>query len=455
VTHNRTIAGYALLRLLWRPMSAFLLFAAVWVTVFPWIFLPDEPESWMGPQSPLRILEFHNALWQDAILLPIVTGGLLSGMTHEALQSGVSWMLPRYRSRILQATVLTTIVFALLVSVAIALLISWHAGLAALGIATLSFAIGWRVFDPAASNFFRAGAAVVVFAVIRRPSYLLAAIEANPGTIALLATSAGVALLWTGLTSARARELALRPRTVGGLRESLKGRDGLPWEGFGAQVAPPALPGLIRAGLFESARIRRLGRFPEIVLQIVFLGVMGWVFRASSMVASLPMIFVGLAGSQLKEVFPYPISRKHRADAFFLASFVDAAAVAVLSASAVLLLDKIGWWRENRSPTPITPQDALIGLLFLFLFVPIVQLPLITGPLTATRKRKISTRHWVVAVCALAIWLVASRIARIQLSPLINQNPSLVDAVILFSFVVIQIAFWGSLRFSFARRDLG
>lgn len=457
MTADRTDPGYALLRLLWRPMSVFLLLAAVWVAVFPWLFLPNEPESWTGPQSPLRVLEFQYALWRDCILLPVVTGGLLSGMTHEALQSGVSWMLPRYRLRILRATVVAAMLFALLVSVAIALLISWRAGLAAFGIGTLSFSIGWRAFDPAVSTALRFAAALAVFAAVTRPAYVLAAVAANPGTIALLATVGGIVLLGTGLTAMRARRLALRPRSVGGgFLELLKGHGSTPWDGSAGQVVPPALPGLIRAGLYESTGISRFGRLQGMTLQIVFLSVVGWILRSSSMVATLPMIFVGLAGSQLRDVFSYPISRKQRADAFFVASLVDSVTIAAFAAGAVVVLASFGWWREQPSPTVRTPGGELIGLVFLFLFVPILQLALVSGPLTSTRKRKTSTGRWIGLACGLGAWLVAALIARSQLGPLIKQNQSLVvAAVILFSFVVIQIAFWASLRFLFARRNLG
>ncbi len=444
------LPGYALSRLLWRPAALFVALVPLWAVVFPTLFLPNGPSDLMAAlHSGVGRLEVQYALWRESVLVPGVLGFIFGGITHEALQSGVSWMLPRYRARIFLTTTVVAVLCALLVAVAAVSVISLRAGVAAFGLGILSFAAGWRPSDPVASRAARWTGALALAALAIRPDQLARLAEAQAIVLGLAASISGAVLLGAGMTPGTARKRVLLPRASG----LLGGKERMPWQSFSHHLSPRTLPGLIYAGFYESPS-KNGGRFQAITFQIVFLSVFGWIVRSSSMVATLPMIFVGFAGSQLKDVFAYPMSRRRRADAFFVASLVDAVTMAAVTAGAVVFLFSMGWWRTNPAGSTTTLSDALIGLLFLLLFIPLAQAAQAPGPLSSIRRRKIPARQWILYAVGVGLWMGASLIARFNFTPLANGMPALlVVAVVLASFVVIQTAFWASLRFYFARRD--
>src|SRR6266851_2912912 len=101
------LPGYALWRLLERPASLFLVLGIVAAVILPWANVPDPILPWANPSYNLaRRTTFEYGVWRSCILLPFVSGVLLGLLTREALQTGLSWMLPRYRTRLMPPTIL-------------------------------------------------------------------------------------------------------------------------------------------------------------------------------------------------------------------------------------------------------------------------------------------------------------------------------------------------------------
>src|SRR5204863_8519848 len=87
--------------------------------------------------------------------------------------------------------------------------------IAAFGSCTLSFALGWRMFDSDASIPLRSVLALAVVTAVVRPAYIVAGVNAGSGIIAMLALAAAGLVLMTGFSDDVARRLALRPWRLG------------------------------------------------------------------------------------------------------------------------------------------------------------------------------------------------------------------------------------------------
>ncbi len=447
--------GYALFSLLERPLSLLLLFGALGAIVLPSAYVPDPLPPWADPASILaRRTAFEYGVWQSCILLPFVSGVVLGGMTHEALQTGLSWMLPRYRTRLLPPTIVIVAVTALLISIVVSFVISAPAAISAFGICALSFTVGWRMFDSAASMPLRSVLALGIVTAVARPAYIVAGVNAGSAIFAILAVVAASLVLLTGFSDDVGRRLALRPwRAHRGLQGFLEEHGTTLERPTPGNAGRRSLPQLIRAGLYESTAGARFGRIQLISFQIILISAFGWIGRASSMVGTIPMFLVAFSGSQLKDVFPYPLSRQKRANAFFASSLFDAVTMTTVIAIAIVALVELGLWREDPAASMKTPADALLRLTFLFLFVPLVQFAQAHSP-AFTRRKPVSARQYVTFTLAMLAWVGAAVSAHFAFEHLTSGLSWRIAAgVLLASFIAVQFAFWISLRFYFARRD--
>lgn len=448
--------GYALYSLLERPLSLLFLFGAFAALVLPWAYVPDPLPPWLDQaSSQAQRLAFEYEVWRSCIVLPLAWGFVLGGMTHEALQTGLSWMLPRYRTRLLPSTIVVIAVTALFTSIVVSSVLSTSAGMAAFGISTLSFAIGWRMFDFDASVPLRSVLALAVVTVVARPVYLVAGVNAGSAIIGMLALVTASFVLLTGFSDDVARRLALRPwRAHRGLQGFL--------EEHGTTLERPApgntgrrsLPQLIRAGVYESTAGARFARIQLISSQIILASVLGWIGRVSLIVGTVPMFLVAFSGSQLKDVFPYPLSRQKRADAFFASSLFDAVTMATVITIAIIALVKLGLWRDEPGTSIKQPADALVRLIFLFLFAPIVQFAQAHSPAFTRRGKPVSARQYITFTLAMLAWVGVGLSATFGFKHLATGiSWRIVAGALLVCFVAVQSAFLISLRFYFARRD--
>ena len=138
--------------------------------------------------------------------------------------------------------------------------------------------------------------------------------------------------------------------------------------------------------------------------QIILISVFGWIARQSSMVGTIPMFLVAFSGTQLKDVFPYPMSRQKRATAFFASSLFDAVTMTAVIAFAIVALAYLGLWRDDPATSMKTPGDALMRLVFLFLFVPIVQWAQAHSAAFSRRGKPVSARQYITFMSAMLVW---------------------------------------------------
>lgn len=452
MTNPVRFPGYAQLRLLWRPMALVSLFPLMLGVLYPLAVLPNGPSDLLAAlRAGTAGLDVQYALWRECIALPAAIAIGLAIASREGMQSGMGWMLPGYRLQMRASTGLIALLSALSVAVATARVLPFFYGFTAFGLGILAFSLAWRAFDPSASKSLRWTARVLVAVFVLRPEYLAGAARSAPLLVGLVAVVLGAALFSTGMSTAAARTLA--SQSTGGLDSLREGNEKTPWEWWGRRWTPPSLPGLIQAGIYESAGVGKLSRFHRGILVLVYFSVTGWLTWSSSMVAVMPMIFMGFIGGQMKETFPYPISRRRRADAFFLASLVDAVTLGALVAITVVLLVQLGWWREKEAGRN-TPGYALMTLLFLVVLAPVAQIVLARGPLTLKRGRKPRSWQLIASFAAMLLWLAAATYAGKKFGLLYGSHAAASVVALLSGFIAIQAAFWISLRFWFARRDL-
>jgi hypothetical protein len=452
VTTARAIPGYALWRVLWRPVSLFLIASIVVASA-----IGSGRPDWTFDNSYnlLRQTQFEHEIWQISIILAIGTGLLVGLMTREAMQSGTAWMIPRYRLRLLRPTIGIAGAFAFMVSLTVAFDISGAFAVPAFGIGALSFIVGWRLSDSAASMWLRLSGPLVLAAALLRPSYLVGVVQASPTLVTSLTLVGGSLVLADGFTDGVARRLAVQPRRAfRALHELLSRNQGVEWTEFGGLSAPTTLLGSVRAGLYESSGGVKLGRVREVLLQVVFVSVFAWFIATSPMVGVFPLFLAAFAGIQLKDSFPYPLSRRQKADAFFVASLVDAVSLTAVVAVAVLALAVLGLWRDDSGSSVRTPAEALLRLLSLFLFFPIAQMAQAPAPLIKRQRRNISIRQWIVGGVAMLAWIGAAAGAQFALDQLIGAKRILLTAIVVLGTLgTVQAFFWWMLRFYFARRD--
>jgi hypothetical protein len=205
------------------------------------------------------------------------------------------------------------------------------------------------------------------------------------------------------------------------------------------------------AGIYESPGATG-GHFRVLTYQILFIGAFSWLMRMTGMIATIPMLFSMLMGTQLKDTFPYPMSRRERADAFFAASMLDSVVSIAMAAGGVALLWTLGLWRDDTHPEG--PGHYLTGLVFLFLLYPIGQMAQVRRSLTPTRKRKVPATTMMVGMVVLIFWFgIAQGAAKIFAGSITSAPPAVTVITLFVSFVAIQSIYLIGLRRYFARRD--
>lgn len=188
--------------------------------------------------------------------------------------------------------------------------------------------------------------------------------------------------------------------------------------------------------------------------QIILISVFGWIARESSMVGTIPMFLIAFAGTQLKDVFPYPLSRQERATAFFASSLFDAVTMTAVIALAIVALGQLGLWREDPALSVKGPGDALLRLMFLFLLAPIVQFAQAHSPAFTRRGKPVSARQYIIFTLAMFAWVVVAVPAQYAFEHFASGLSWRIDVgVLLACFIAVQSAFWILLRIYFARRD--
>jgi hypothetical protein len=211
------------------------------------------------------------------------------------------------------------------------------------------------------------------------------------------------------------------------------------------------LLGRIYAGIYESPGATG-GHFRVLTSQVLFIGAFSWLMRMTGMIAWMPMLFSMLMGTQLKDTFPYPMSRRERADAFFAASMLDSIVSVAMAAGGVALLWTLGLWRDDNHHEG--PGYYLMGLLFLFLLYPIGQVAQVRRSLTPTRKNKVPATTMMVAMVVLLSWFgIAMGAAKIFGGSITSAPPAVTLITLVVSFVAIQSVYLIGLRWYFARRD--
>ena len=195
-----------------------------------------------------------------------------------------------------------------------------------------------------------------------------------------------------------------------------------------------------------------VGHFRALTFQALFIGILAVAVGSSGMVATFPMLFSVLMGTQLKDVFAYPMSRRERANTFFAASLIDTSIAAGVAGASALFLSSVGLWRDAVHPEG--PGVALITLLFLFLLAPIGQLVQADRNLTPTRKNKVSAARMMGAIGVVMLWFgLASAASKVFATPIAKAPPLVTLVVAISGFAVIQTIYLLCLRWYFARRD--
>src|SRR5204863_3416939 len=121
---------------------------------------------------------------------------------------------------------------------------------------------------------------------------------------------------------------------------------------------------------------------------------------------------------------------------------------------AIVALVEFGLWRDDPAGSMKTSADALLRLIFLFLFAPIVQFAQAHSPAFTPRRSQVSTRQFVIFTLAMFAWVLVAIRAQFAFEHLASGLSWRIDAgMLLGCFIALQSAFWISLRFYFARRD--
>jgi hypothetical protein len=337
--------------------------------------------------------------------------------------------------------------FILLTVIAAARELSSSVALVTLGLGVLSFSIAWRSTDRTVAARWTTIVVVGLFAVFFRPEFVDSFFTSQPVVVAALTAAVGVAWWLPEISPGTNRELVVNPAGMRG--EAIIGRGS---ETFAKSVSARTLVGRLYAGLFESPG-GAVGHFRALTYQALFVGLFAVALGSAGMVATFPMLFSILMGTQLKDVFPYPMSRRDRANAFFAASLIDTSIAAAVAAGSALLLSAVGLWRDGVHPEG--PGHALMSLLFLFLLAPIGQSVQAGRNLTPTRKNKVSAVRMMVSLAVTMLWFGAAQVAAKVSSNSITSAPPVVAVTgLLLSFIAIQSVYLIGLRRYFARRDL-
>lgn len=439
--------GYAFARLMWRPAGLFILLVLPWALMMPTFGLPDGPGDLLGAVAARTAdQQIRFALWRMALFVPAVSGFIFGLLTHEAMQGGMSWMIPRYRSRLLIPANLIGVPFILVTVIAVGRTVSWNAAVSALGIGVLAFGIGWRVTDRTIPSWWQTVAMLALGPIALRPAFLDRLIEWQPILVGLVTGTAGVALWLPEVSAQTSRDRVVLPPTIRGARMSDRQTNR-----FGRSLSPRTIVGRVYAGIYESPGATG-GHFRVLTYQFIFIAVFSWLVGSTGMIATLPMLLSMLMGTQLKDAFAYPMSRRERADAFFAAGLLDSVVSVGMAAGGVVLLSTLGLWRDGSYPKE--PAHYLTILLFLFLLYPIGQMAQLRRGLTPTRKNKVPATRMLIAFVILFSWLGLAILAAKTFGDAVRSAPLPVTAFVLFAgFVLIQAVYLLGLRWYFARRD--
>lgn len=439
-----SMPGYAFTRLMWRPMGLIILPLLLCALVMPTFGLPDGPGDLFGAVAArVANQQIRFALWSMALFVPAVSGFLFGMLTHEAMHAGVSWMIPGYRSRLLVPANLIGVPFILVTVVATGRAVSWTAAVAALGVGLLGFSMGWRLSDRTIAQRLKDTAFLAFVAIALRPAVLDNLIRWQPLLIGLITGAVGVAVWLPEISAQTSRDLVVLPQAIRGARMS--DRHALR---FGRFLSPRTIVGRVYAGIYESPG-QAGAHFRSLMYQFLFLAVLSSLVSSTGMIATLPILLSMLVGTQLKDTFPYPMSRRERADTFFAASLFDAVVTAGMSVVVVLLLSTLGQWRDLSHPA-----YYLTILLFLFLLFPIGQLTQLSQSLTPTRKKSVPRPTMILALVIVLSWLGMAQLAAYTFEQVVRSAPLLSAAfVFLAGFVLIQSLYLTGLRWYFARRD--
>jgi hypothetical protein len=441
------LPGYTFGRLAWRPAALIAGPIMIGLLMFPIYGVPDNPGNLFGPISA-RISEekIRFFLWQAAVVLPGIAAFFLGLATHEVRQSGISWMIPRYRARLVPPAVLVGVPFILVPAVVAVRETSPTLGLGMLGLGVLSFSLAWRSTDRTVAARSNTMGVVLLFALFLNPAFVDGLFMSEPIGVATLTAVVGIAWWLPEISPQTNRQLVVNQPKMPG--EAIVGRGS---QTFTTSVSARTPAGRLYAGLYESPG-GAFGHFRALTLQALFVGLFAVAVGSAGMVAMFPMLFSVLMGTQLKDVFPYPMSRRDRANAFFAASLLDTSIAAMVAAGSALLLSAVGLWRDGVHPEG--PGHALMSLLFLFLLAPIGQSVQAGRNLTPTRKNKVSAVRMMISLAVTMLWFGAAQGAAKVFADSVASMPRMITAIgVVASFVAIQAIYLIGLRWYFARRD--
>lgn len=437
--------GYPLLRLAWRPATLIFAFP---LTLFLTIALSrtgaGADELFPAVRHGVATFQLRTTLWVISIGISGLAGAGAGMMMREAISSSSAWMLPRYVKSLAHPLEALAVTLAILGSLPLFRVTSSAEPVATFGVSLLAFAAGWTIFDPQSRNLTRAAAALFLIGMIYRPTPLVLLGESYPLYLAAFAIAFAWLTIDRLLTKEVSRERALSPASGSMIPPKYLEHKGA--STFRGRVIVSQFA-LYRAGLYESFG-GRWGRTGDLVMMAIVWSVSGFVTKTPGQMIMIAFFSIGFVGTQLKNAFAYPISRRRRATAFFVASVVDTLAACSVAALAVLTITLLGLWRVDPESTRLTPLQTLETILVLVLLAPIAQAAMVPGWVVS---KKIQSRRQIVALVGLIITIGFTYVLQRIFFESFLRSWAVMFVATLF---IVYSAFWTFLRWYFKKKDL-
>jgi hypothetical protein len=327
----------AVARLFWRPAAiyslGFVAFAAAWSVI--------QAGETLGDGYPMTSAPAIAAIfWNGSILFMGALGIGLALLTAPVHQSLFAFSVPSLRDRILRGVM----IIGATVAVAVACVVWWSAGgvdgVGSFAASALFFAVALSTFDPTRSRLQSTVgfvlSAVMVYEVRWAP--LLFHMSPVLITIGVLLGAAALIRRELSVDTARMRASAQRPILVYGPFGARRINDAGPNTRdrfFGGRPSSDRLVDWVRAMGYENFGFRKGGWLVFVGGSALIIGAIGCAANSTMMVGYLGMQSVSFAGLRLIGRWPYPTTRRRRADAAFAGGVINSVVYFALAAIVV------------------------------------------------------------------------------------------------------------------------